>query len=105
MAPLDELALDELPSGAVIEAETGHHTYRIENLGQGEVLISGHPVYCPEPVQVEFYGSIDRTGAIKMWSIGPGMKMEFQHPQFGPVQTSRVRAVREVKEPVPQSVH
>ena len=105
MAPIEGLALDELPVGAVIEVETGHHTYRIENLGCGDVMISGHPVYCPEPVRAEFYGSINGAGGIKMWSIVPGLRMEFRHPQFGPVQTSRVKAVREVKGLIPEAVH
>jgi hypothetical protein len=90
------VSLDDLEVGAVVEAVTGHHTYRIENRGRGEVLISGHPVYCPEPVQVELYGSVGQSLEIKMWFIGPGMKLEFRHPVFGLVQTSRVREIHQL---------
>jgi hypothetical protein len=90
------VSLDDLEVGAVVEAVTGHHTYRIENRGRGEVLISGHPVYCPEPVQVELYGSVGESHEIKMWFIGPGMKLEFRHPVFGLVQTSRVREIHQL---------
>jgi hypothetical protein len=91
------VSLDDLEVGAVIEVVTGHHTYRIENRSRGEVLISGHPVYCPEPVQVELYGSIGESHEIKMWFIGPGMKLEFRHPVFGLVQTSRVREIHQLR--------
>ncbi|MGH9592513.1 MAG: hypothetical protein ACRD5L_05435, partial [Bryobacteraceae bacterium] len=43
----DGIALDDLAVGAMVELETGHHTYRFENLGEGKILISGHPTYCP----------------------------------------------------------
>ena len=90
------VSLDELAVGAVVEVVTNHHTYRLENRGRGEVLISGHPVYCPEPVQVELYGSIGEAHEIKMWFIGPGMRLEFRHPVFGLVQTSRVREIHQL---------
>jgi hypothetical protein len=90
------VSLDDLAVGAIIEVVTGHHTYRMENRGRGEVLISGHPVYCPEPVQVELYGSIGESHEIKMWFIGPGMRLEFRHPVFGVVQTSRVREIHQL---------
>jgi hypothetical protein len=87
--------LCDLPVGAVLEVETGHHTYRVENRGDGKVLIAGHPQYCPEPVLVDLHGSIGEGSMLKMWFIGRGMRMEFRHPQFGPVWTSRVREIRE----------
>jgi hypothetical protein len=90
------VSLDDLEVGAVIEVVTRHHTYRLENRGCGEVLISGHPVYCPEPVLVELYGSVGESHEIKMWFIGPGMKLEFRHPVFGLVQTSRVREIHQL---------
>ena len=90
------VSLDDLAVGAVVEVVTGHHTYRLENRGNGEVLISGHPVYCPEPVLVELHGSIGASHVIKMWFIGPGMKLEFRHPVFGLVQTSRAREIHQL---------
>jgi hypothetical protein len=90
------VALDELPVGAMFEVETGHHTYRVENRGDGKVLISGHPVYCPEAVVVDLHGSIGNATMIKMWFIGRGLRMEFRHPTFGVIRTSRVRKIREL---------
>lgn len=94
--PLDSGAvnIDELPIGATLEIETGHTTYRMENRGQGQVLISGHPEYCPEPVLVDFQGSVGGPALLKAWYIEPGLKMAFQHPKFGTVRTSRVRSIR-----------
>lgn len=90
------VSLDDLAVGAVVEVVTGHHTYRIENRGNGEVLMSGHPVYCPEPVMVELHGSIGDSHVIKMWFIGRGMRLEFRHPEFGLVLTSHVREIHEL---------
>jgi hypothetical protein len=89
------VSLDDLAVGAAVEVVTGHHTYRIENRGGGEVLISGHPVYCPEPVLVEFHGSVGDGHVIKMWLIGRNMRLEFRHPNLGIVQTSRVREIHQ----------
>lgn len=90
------VSLDDLAVGAVVEVVTGHHTYRLENLGNGEVLISGHPVYCPDPVRVELHGSVGDGNIIKMWFIGRNMRLEFRHPNLGLVQTSRVREIHEL---------
>jgi len=95
--PLEGVAVDELPIGAAIEVATGHTTYRIENRGEGKVLISGHPTYCPEPVLVDLHGAVGGTALLKMWSIEPGLKMEFDHPIFGVIRTSRVRSVRPIE--------
>lgn len=96
------VSLDDLAVGAVVEAVTGHHTYRLENRGNGDVLISGHPVYCPEPVLVELHGSIGDDQMIKMWFIGRGMRLVFRHPQFGVVRTSHVREIHELASSAPQ---
>jgi hypothetical protein len=90
------VSLNDLEVGAVLEVETGGHTYRIENRGEGKVLISGHPEYCPEPVLADLHGSTWGTGLIKMRFIGRGMRMEFEHPTSGLIWTSRVKAIREV---------
>jgi len=85
--------LDDLAVGAVVEVVTGHHTYRLEKRGSGAVLISGHPVYCPDPVLMWLHGSVGHSHEIKMWFIGPGMRLELRHPTLGLVQTSRVREI------------
>ncbi len=93
--------IDDVPVGAVLEIETGHTKYLLENRGEGKVLISGHPDYCPEPVLVVFLGSVGGPAMLSMGRIEPGLKMAFEHPGFGAVRTSRVRSVREVKQGVP----
>jgi hypothetical protein len=89
------VGLDELPVGAVLDVETANHLYRIENRGDGEVLISGHPEICPDPVLVSFHGSTWGTPMLKLRFIGREMSMEFHHPDKGVVRTSRVRDIQE----------
>lgn len=89
------VGLDELPIGAVLEVQTANTLYRIENRGDGEVLISGHPEICPEPVLVSFHGSTWGTPMLKLRFIGRDMRMEFHHPERGVVRTSRVREIHE----------
>jgi hypothetical protein len=89
------VGLDELPVGALLDVETANHLYRIENRGDGEVLISGHPEICPDPVLVSFHGSTWGTPMLKLRFIGREMSMEFHHPEKGIVRTSRVQEIRE----------
>jgi len=93
------LALDDLAVGAVVEVETGHTTYRVENRGEGKILISGHPEYCPEPVLVELHGSTGGHSILKFRFIGRGMHLEFRHPTLGVIRTSRIKAIRELTPP------
>ena len=81
----------------MVEVKTRHHVYRIENRGDGQVLISGHPEYCPEPVVVKFIGSTWGVPALKLEFIGPGMSMEFRHPERGLIHTSAVEEFRVVE--------
>ncbi|HEV8412624.1 MAG TPA: hypothetical protein VGQ49_03455 [Bryobacteraceae bacterium] len=89
------VTLDELPVGAALDVQTANTLYRLENRGDGEVLISGHPEICPEPVLVNFHGSTWGTPMLKVRFIGREMRMEFFHPEKGIVRTSRVRDIRE----------
>ena len=91
------VSIDDLPVGALVEVVTGHTTYHVENRGNGKALISGHPTYCPEPVLVDLHGSVGGPGMLRIWFIGPGLKMEFNHPKFGVIRTYMVRAVQELK--------
>jgi hypothetical protein len=89
------VSLDELPVGAALDVQTANTLYRIENRGDGEVLISGHPEICPTPILVSFYGSTWGTPMLKVRFIGRDMRMEFFHPEKGIVRTSRVRDIHE----------
>ena len=89
------VCLDELPVGAVLDVQTSNTLYRVENRGDGEVLISGHPEICPTPVLVSFHGSTWGTPMLKVRFIGRDMRMEFFHPEKGIVRTSRVRDIWE----------
>src|SRR4029077_2231852 len=89
------VSLDELPVGAVLDVQTSNTQYRVENRGDGEVLISGHPEICPTPVQVVFYGSTWGTPMLKLRFIGLDMKMAFVNPEKGIMPTSRFRDVHE----------
>ena len=89
------VSLDKLPVGAVLDVQTSNTLYRVENRGDGDVLISGHPDLCPNPVLVSFYGSTWGTPLLKLRFIGRDMRMEFHHPERGIVRTSRVLDIRE----------
>jgi len=86
--------LSELSEGAVLEVETQHHWYTIVNRSGGEALISGHPNYCPEPVPVRIAGSTWGGSMLKLRYIGRGMHLEFCHPTYHTITTSRVVAIR-----------
>jgi hypothetical protein len=88
--------LDRVPVGTVLEMETRNRLYRIENCGNHEVLISGHPRYCPEPVLVHLNGSTWGRSLLKQSFIGRGMQLEFRHPEYGIVRTSKIREIREL---------
>lgn len=88
------VCLDELSDGAVLTIETQHHWYTIVNRSGGEALISGHPSYCPEPVPVRIAGSTWGGSMLKLRFIGRGMHLEFCHPTYHTITTSRVVDIR-----------
>jgi hypothetical protein len=87
--------LRDLPPGAVLEVQTCQRWYTIVNQGDGDVLISGHPEYCPDPVLVKIHGSTWGGSMLREQFIGRGMHLEFRHPNFLPITTSRILDVRE----------
>lgn len=89
------VALDSLPVGTVLNVQTAYSRYRMEYRGDGEVLISGHPELCPEPVLVHFHGSTWGTPMIRRRYIARGMHMEIGYPGCGVAITSRVREIQE----------
>ena len=88
--------LKDLPLGAVLEIETKHHTYVLENRGDNQVLLAGHPKYCPDPVEVKVHGATWGKSMIKMHFIGRSMCLEFRHPTHGVIRTSKVQEIREL---------
>ncbi len=86
--------LDNLPEGEVLEVETQNRWYTIVNRGSGCALISGHPKFCPQPVPVRIAGSTWGGSMIKLRFIGRGMHLEFRHPTFHTIITSRVVEIR-----------
>jgi len=88
------VCLDALSEGTVLEVETQHHWYTIVNRSDGEALISGHPNYCPDPVPVRIAGSTWGGSMLKLRYIGRGMHLEFCHPTYHTITTSRVVDIR-----------
>ena len=86
--------LRDLAPGAVLEVETRRRRYTIVNQGDGEALISGHPQYCPTPVRVKIHGSTWGGSMLREHYIGRGMHLEFRHPDYSPITTSRIVEVR-----------
>jgi len=93
------VALDTLAPGALLEVQTKNTLYKLENKGDGKVMISGSPKYCPEPVLVDLQGSTWGTPMCKLGYIGRGMFMEFNHPTLGRITTTRVKDIRELPGP------
>jgi hypothetical protein len=88
--------LNDLPPATVLEIQTQHHCYQVVLLDHNNVLISGHPQYCPEPIQVAIAGSTWGGSMLKRRFVGRGMHLEFRHPQYQtPIMTSRVEEIRE----------
>ena len=96
------LCLDNLKVGDLLELETKTRTYFIENRGNGQILISGHPKYCPQPTPVELYGSTWGGIILKPGFIGRHMSLAFRHPQHGVIRTSRIQEIRRLSQ-APQS--
>jgi len=90
-----------LPPDAVLQIRTQHHLYTAQLLGEGSALISGHPQYCPQPVQVTIAGSTWGGSMLKMRFIGRGMQLEFHHPAYStPIITSPIQEICEPIVPV-----
>lgn len=86
---LEGLDLRSLRPGSLIDVETESRSYRIECLGGDAIRISGHPLYCPQPVAAQLRGSLDEEGVLDAGLIEPGMRLMFfvnHHPMI----TSRV---------------
>jgi hypothetical protein len=87
--------LERLPPGTELEVRTENRSYRIRYCGDGRVLISGHPVFCPEPVLVKLHGSTWGGAVMRSAYIGRGMHLEFRHPEHQVIVTSAVLDIRD----------
>lgn len=87
--------LSDLPFGTQLVVETENRQYRLVNHGAGQAMISGHPDYCPDPVMVTIDGSNWGGSMLKMSFIGRGMRLEFRHPQYRTIMTSRIVNIRQ----------
>ena len=86
--------LQDLSPGTVLEVRTQNRSYTILYKGWDQALISGHPVFCPQPIPVTIHGSSWGGSMLKTRFIGRGMRLEFGHPEFDPIRTSVILDVR-----------
>jgi len=87
--------LRDLLPGTELEVKTQNHVYRVVSELDGEAWISGHPLYCPDPVLVDIHGSTWGGSMIKERFIGRGMHLEFGHPDYWRITTSCIVNVQE----------
>ena len=52
--------------------------------------MSDHPKFCPEAVVVRIEGSTWMGSMLKLRFIGRGMHLEFCHPTYHSITTSRI---------------
>ena len=90
--------LQDLQPGAVLRMDTQNTCYEIVFLHGGSAYLSGHPLYCPQPVRVTIVGSTWGGSMLKVHFIGRGMHLEFRHPEYPtPIVTSIIREIREYR--------
>src|SRR5271166_776631 len=82
--------LRDLSPGAVLAIQTRNRFYTLVSLGGEAALISGHPEFCPDPVEVRIQGSTWGGSMLKTKFVGRGMHLEFEHPVYHTVVTSRI---------------
>lgn|SRR5690242_14101880 len=86
--------LRDLAPGAVLAIQTQNRFYTVVSLGDDTALISGHPEFCPDPVQVRIHGSTWGGSMLKSRYVGRGMHLEFEHPVHDTVITSQIVDIR-----------
>src|SRR5580698_3415678 len=88
--------LHDLPPSTILEIQTLNHCYKAVLLGGSDALISGHPEFCPNPVQVAIAGSSFGGSMLKLRYVGRGMHLEFRHPEYAtPIITSPIQEIRD----------
>lgn len=87
------IELSQIPPGTILEVQTKNNAYTVIPQASGEMLIWGHPEYCPEPILTTGLGSAYVTGVVRQGYVGPGMRLTF--PTEGRrVLTSRIVSLR-----------
>lgn len=86
--------LGDLPDGATLVVNTENRCYQLVVRGDGSCYISGHPVFCPKPTLVSIHGSSWGGSMLKVAYIGRGMHLEFHHPDYQTITTSRIVEIR-----------
>lgn len=86
--------LEDLPGGAALVVETENRSYRVMMDNCGAAYISGHPVFCPKPTLVNIHGSSWGGSMLKVAYIGRGMHLEFHHPEYQTITTSKIVEIR-----------
>ena len=87
--------LRDLPEESTLEVATQNRRYTLVVRSDGNALISGHPEFCPEPVEVRIHGSNWGGSMLKAAYLGRGMHLEYRHPKYrGPIVTSPIVDIR-----------
>lgn len=87
--------LRDLAPGSVLSISTMNRVYELKILGGGAARISGHPEFCPEPIDVQIQGSTWGGSVLKVHFVGRGMHLEFEHPLHRRIVTSPIVDIRE----------
>lgn len=90
------IELKQVKPGTVLEVQTKNNTYTVIPQASGEMMIWGHPEYCPEPTLITGLGSTYVTGLFRESYLAPGMRLSF--PSAGRrVNTSRIVSIHPKK--------
>lgn len=89
----DGVDLDRAPAGTQVLVRTSCREYFLETRADREVLISGHPEYCPHASRAIVRGSRRRGLPYLPGFIGVGMHLEFELPTGVIIRTSTIREV------------
>jgi hypothetical protein len=91
----DGVKLDEVRPGSTLQIITQHTCYMVRMLFGRMVLISGHQIYCPQPVLVTIHGG----SRLDVGFIGCGMRLTFHRPKYRtPIITSPIKQIRKCPE-------
>lgn len=94
--------LRDLFVGSRLQIETQDWTCTLVYCGENEALVSGHPMFCPQPVRVLVAGSTWGGSMLKQHFIGRGMHLEFMHPRYQRILTAPVVEIRDLGQTIPE---